>query len=161
PRTGLATDRHGRPELAGLGCSRERCSHTGSPVRWRNSGGRRIMSFHQTLVNTLLDKLVIGLVILYGASRFNHLIEKFKRAQNEQFERFKAELLGQVEAARMIRTAINELARRLASAGQAIVWLTWTAKNSSSAVRSELLATYDQEARAALPGIVEARVALA
>lgn len=110
------------------------------------------LTFAQQLTLTLIDKAVVGGLLVFAAFGFNKLLEAFKSQQTRQLEIFKAEQARQLEtfkserlhlleafrnqlsrrdeAARNLRIAVAEVAKKLAAASHSICWLCWIAKYS-------------------------------
>jgi hypothetical protein len=141
------------------------------------------LTFAQQLILTLIDKAVIGGLLVFSAFGFNKLLEAFKSQQTRQLEIFKAEQAQQLEtfksershlleafrnqlsrrdeAARNVRVAVAEVAKGLAAGSHAICWLCWMAKYSPKEMTSEQLRSYEKEINTILSELVGSRVILA
>ena len=130
------------------------------------------MKFNQQLLLTLIDKAVIGGLLLFAAFIFNRLLEAFKSNQARQMELFKTGQLQQLEtfknqlaikedASRNVRQAVADFAKKIACGIHSICWLCWAAKNSPKEINDENLNNYDKEMHLLLNELVASRVYLA
>lgn len=141
------------------------------------------LNFQQQLELTLIDKAVIGGLLVLAGYVFNRSLEAFKTTQtrsleefratqsvhletfkleqNRRIEEFKSQLATETEARRNIRLAVAEVAKRVAAAAHSIAWTTWPARYSPNDFAAKNLNKYDEEIHLLLSDIVGARVVLA
>jgi hypothetical protein len=116
------------------------------------------MELRDTLINTVLDKLLIGSVLVFMSYKLNSTIDKFRLLQAKQLEGWKSDLSAKADEGRRARSAIDDLGKALSSALDSITKLTWEA---SQDLKPQALSNYEDEMRKHLASIVSARVSLA
>jgi hypothetical protein len=120
------------------------------------------LSYSEQLQLTLIDKGLIGLLLVVAGFAFNSMLERFKSNQTKALDALRSDLTLQLEKQREQRTAIGDFARKISVGYQAMEWFTWTAKNDTSAFSSGTeIDTYNSEMKKVFPDIVAARVAAA
>lgn len=119
------------------------------------------LTFWQQFTITLIDKAVIGGILILAAFHFNRLLETFKTEQHEWLESKKRQMAVRDEEARNIRIAVAEVAKRIAAGVHSMCWLCWAAKNNPNSFDESNLINYDQEMHQVLTNLVGDRVILA
>jgi hypothetical protein len=119
------------------------------------------MTFREQLTITLIDKVVIGLMLVGVGFAFNHMLESFKTQQSVLIETFKGQETRKNEIARERRVAIAQFATKLSAGFHTMAWLTWKAKYEPKGFSKSDIITYDAEMKALFPQIVGARVVVA
>lgn len=119
------------------------------------------MTFNQQLILTLIDKAVIGCLLVLAGFAFNRLLEAYKSNQLQQFEIFRNQLAARDDANRNVSLAIADIAKKIASGNQLICWLTWAARNCRVEITKQCFYDYEREMKALLNELVASRVHLA
>jgi len=126
----------------------------------------------EQLINALIDKAVIGVLLVLATYKFNKLLEAFKFEQTHQLETFKSEraewletfknqMAKKNEEAKNIRLAVADVAKKIAAGIHSIAWLCWAAKHTPNEVTEKNLRAYDEEIHLILSELVGSRVILA
>jgi cell division protein FtsL len=112
-----------------------------------------------TLIAAALAALVAIMNTFLTASRQTRLErEKWQRTRDDEMRKW--ELLRQDEAAKSVRLAVAEVARLLASAAQAVSWLTWNGTHAPDLVTESDFDTYNKAMKTLFPQIVGAHLLL-
>jgi hypothetical protein len=119
------------------------------------------MTFRQQLTITLIDKAIIGIILVIVGFTFNRMLESFKAQQMTLIETLKSQETRKNEIARERRAAIAEFAMKLSVGFHIMAWLTWKAKHEPTGFSKKDITTYDAEMRALFPQIVGTRVVVA
>lgn len=108
------------------------------------------LSFNQQLAITLIDKAIIGGLLVFAVYKFNRFLETYKNqsAKSEEAERTK-------------RQALADLSKRIAAGSHIICWLCWYAKYSPTEVTLISFENYEKEMHATQTELVGLRVVLA
>jgi predicted metalloprotease with PDZ domain len=128
------------------------------------------LTFNEQLTITLIDKGVIGLLLLGAGFAFNRMLEGFRTEQTKAIDSFRTEQTKAIEALRSDltlklekqreqRAAIADFAKKVSVGYQAMAWLTWTAKCTPQSFSSETdIDGYNNDMKRSFPEIVGARV---
>ena len=116
------------------------------------------LTFQEELTITIIDKAVIGLLLLAAGLWFNRMLEGFKFAQTKAIEALKSDLTRKLEIDRERRTAIADFAKKISVGYQAMEWLTWKAKHSPKIFSKLDIDAYNDDMKSSFPQIVAARV---
>jgi hypothetical protein len=119
------------------------------------------MNFREQLTITLIDKAIIGIMLVVVGFAFNRMLESFKTQQSRLIETFKGEEARKNEIAKERRVAIAEFATKLSAGFQTMAWLTWKAKYEPKGFSNDDIIVYDAAMKALFPQIVGARVVVA
>src|SRR5437870_51009 len=106
------------------------------------------LTFIEQLEITLLDKALIGGLLVLAAYFLNRSLEAFKATeslelarftqdQTRNLEEFKNRLTVEGESRRNLREAVADVAKRVAAGNHSICWLCWLAKFSPEVVKTE------------------------
>src|SRR3981189_2557141 len=91
-----------------------------------NKRERRAMALSDSeqLQLTLLDKGLIGLLLVVAGFAFNSMLERFKSNRAKALDALRSDLTLQLEKQREQRTAIGDFARKISVGYQAMEWFT-------------------------------------
>jgi hypothetical protein len=116
------------------------------------------LTFYEQLTITVIDKAVIGLLLLGAGLAFNWMLERFKAQQTKAIEGLKSDLTSKLEKQREQRAAIADFAKKVSVGYQAMEWLTWIAKHNPKSFSELDINGYNEAMKRAFPEIVAARV---
>lgn len=119
------------------------------------------LNFTQQLILTIVDKAIIGVLIIFAAYKFNRFLEILKSERSELLEVFKNKLNKNDESERVLRLAVADISKKIASGSHIICWLCWYARYSPREVSEDSFITYEKEMHALQTDLVGLRVVLA
>lgn len=116
------------------------------------------LTFREQLTLTIIDKAVIGVLLLAAGLAFNKMLEGFKTAQTKAIEALKSDLTRNLEIDRERRAVIADFAKKISTGYQAMEWFTWKAKYGPKSFSNVDIAGYNDDMKSAFPQIVAAGV---
>lgn len=115
-------------------------------------------TFREQLTITIIDKAVIGLLLLAAGLAFNSTLETFKTEQTRMIEALKSDLTRKLEIDRERRAIIADFAKKISTGYQTMEWFTWKAKYSPKSFSNGDIDGYNGDMKSSFPQIVAARV---
>lgn len=116
------------------------------------------LPFREQLTLTLIEKAVIGLLLLIGGFWLNSMLDRFRAQQTESIEQLKSQLVRELDVDRERRAAMADFAKTMSTGYQEMMWLTWIAKENPSEFSEPDLNAYDEKMRAYYPQLAAAQV---